>query len=48
MSKKYSYQWMIENCRKAGKSKSEKKLKAISENLKKARAKRWPIKQDGA
>ena len=31
-------------CSKAGKSRSEKKLRAINENLKKARANRWPDK----
>ena len=42
--KKYTKEWMLSNCRKAGKSKSEKKLRAINENLKKARANRWPVK----
>ena len=39
--KKYTKAWMLSNCSKAGKSKSEKKLRAINENLKKARAMRW-------
>jgi hypothetical protein len=42
--KKYTKEWMLSNCSKAGKSKSEKKLRAINENLKKARANRWPDK----
>ena len=42
--KKYTKEWMLSNCSKAGKSKSEKKLRAINENLKKARAMRWPVK----
>ena len=37
-------EWIKKNCSKAGKSKSEKKLRAINENLKKARANRWPNK----
>ena len=37
-------EWIKKNCSKAGKSKSEKKLRAINENLKKARANRWPVK----
>ena len=46
--KKYTKEWMLSNCRKAGRSKSEKKLRAINENLKKARAMRWPKeKQEG-
>ena len=47
MVKKYTKEWMLQNCSKAGKSKSEKKIRAINENLKKARAKRWPERQEG-
>ena len=41
------FKFLSDAGKKGGSSKSEKKVLSGRENIKKAMAKRWPVKQDG-